>query len=356
MTTQLTEAEASSSDVPNHAAAKPASSPAMPAHARRSYPEWLVLAALVIVMATQLWTSVRQLSITSDEIDHLHAAYRYLQCNDFGWNPEHPPLVKIVAALPLIAMRINDPIAQRLRPGKQQGDRFCRGSRLCVRQSGNRMLTAARWAVSLFTVLLLLTVWFFARRMFGLPVAMICGVLVAFDPNILANGALVTTDVAAALAFLLAVYALYCYSTEPNFTRLLASAWRRALHYARNIRRSCWQLSLPAGAVPDAIIFGRIDLGGRRLLRCAVTLLAVAAIALRSALGWLRISLRGTTRRGGDLEPAAVADGLTAWWRPGRSRNCQRCIFCRRRIWLDCRTCWSSLKWETRRSCSEGST
>src|SRR5581483_4067783 len=75
----------------------------------RRYIAPLTLAALIVIMITQLWTSVVQLSITSDEIDHLHAAYRYWQCNDFGWNPEHPPLVKIIAALPLLAMHINDP-------------------------------------------------------------------------------------------------------------------------------------------------------------------------------------------------------------------------------------------------------
>ncbi len=295
MTTQLTEAEASSSDVPNHAAAKPASSPAMPAHARRSYPEWLVLAALVIVMATQLWTSVRQLSITSDEIDHLHAAYRYLQCNDFGWNPEHPPLVKIVAALPLIAMRINDPIAHACGLANSKEIDFVAGHDF-VFANPESMLTAARWAVSLFSVLLLLTVWFFARRMFGLPVAMICGVLVAFDPNILANGALVTTDVAAALAFLLAVYALYCYSTEPNFTRLLAIGLATGFALCAKHSMILLAIILPVVLFTDAIIFGRNDLG-RRLLRCAVTLVAVAAIAF--VVLWAGYGFRYAARPGG---------------------------------------------------------
>jgi len=71
--------------------------------------EWLLISALVVLMLAQMWTSIRRLSVTSDEIDHLHAGYRYLQCNDFGWNPEHPPLVKLIAALPLLAMHIKDP-------------------------------------------------------------------------------------------------------------------------------------------------------------------------------------------------------------------------------------------------------
>jgi len=70
--------------------------------ARTRWLSWphLVLALLAIVMLAQMWTSVSRLSITSDEADHLHSGYRYLQCRDFGWNPEHPPLVKMLAALP----------------------------------------------------------------------------------------------------------------------------------------------------------------------------------------------------------------------------------------------------------------
>ena len=104
----------------------------MPHAAQKNWPEWVVLSALVVVMLAQLWTSVVQLSITSDEIDHLHAAYRYWQCNDFGWNPEHPPLVKIVAGLPLQFMKINDPFAQRLRRPTSKADDFVVGHAFLV--------------------------------------------------------------------------------------------------------------------------------------------------------------------------------------------------------------------------------
>ena len=64
---------------------------AMEARIRTTSWQWIILAALVVVMLAQMWTSVYQLSVTSDEADHLHAGYRYLQCRDFGWNPEQPP-------------------------------------------------------------------------------------------------------------------------------------------------------------------------------------------------------------------------------------------------------------------------
>jgi hypothetical protein len=170
--------------------------------------EWAVPLALALIMLAQLWGSVVQLSITSDEIDHLHAAYRYWQCNDFGWNPEHPPLVKIVAGLPLQFMHNNDPIPHACGLPTNKATDFVLGHAF-VFSNPERMLTSARFAVSLFAILLLLSVWFFARETFGLPVAIISGVLIAFEPNVLAHGALVTTDVAAALGILLATYTAY---------------------------------------------------------------------------------------------------------------------------------------------------
>ena len=56
----------------------------------------LVLCGLALLLGVQLIAAVRQWSITSDEINHLHAGYRYLTCGDFGWNPEHRPLLKLL--------------------------------------------------------------------------------------------------------------------------------------------------------------------------------------------------------------------------------------------------------------------
>jgi len=265
------------------------------AAARTNWLEWVILPTLVVVMIAQLWTSVTQLSITSDEIDHVHAAYRYLQCNDFGWNPEHPPLVKIVAALPLMAMTVHDPIPHACGFPDSKADDFIAGHAFVFANSES-VLTAARFAVSIFAILLLITVWFFARKLFGTPVAIICGVLVAFDPNFLAHGALVTTDVAAALGFLLALYALYCFAIEPNSTRLLALGL--ATGFALCVKHSTILLAviLPALLLADALLAGRHELG-RRMLRGTGALLAVGAIAV--VVLWASYGFRYAARPGG---------------------------------------------------------
>ena len=40
---------------------------------------------------------------------HLYAGYQHWRARDFGVNPEHPPLVKLVAAIPLLGMELKQP-------------------------------------------------------------------------------------------------------------------------------------------------------------------------------------------------------------------------------------------------------
>ena len=254
--------------------------------------EWVILLALAVAMVAQLWTSVVQLSITSDEIDHLHAAYRYWQCNDFGWNPEHPPVVKIVAGLPLQFMRINDPMSHACGLPNSKAADFVIGHAF-IFANPEAMLTAARFAVSIFSILLLLTVWFFARKMFGLPVAVICGVVIAFDPGVLAHGALVTTDVGASLGMLLAIYAAYCYAIEPTRTRLLALSLAVGLALCLKHSMILLAVIVPAVLFTDTALLNRRNFS-RTLARQAVGLAAVAVIALAAL--WASYGFRYAAR------------------------------------------------------------
>src|SRR5437899_1042256 len=75
----------------------------------RSY-RWAYVSAvliLLIVLALELVFSIRQQSQTIDEGQHIFAGYQYWQHRDFGSNPEHPPLVKLAAAVPLLFLHLN---------------------------------------------------------------------------------------------------------------------------------------------------------------------------------------------------------------------------------------------------------
>src|SRR5436189_697132 len=65
----------------------------------------LAAAALVAFIALALGDLLTA-SPTSDETAHLAAGYSYLVTYDYRLNPEHPPLAKMFAALPLLGMRV----------------------------------------------------------------------------------------------------------------------------------------------------------------------------------------------------------------------------------------------------------
>ena len=64
---------------------------------------------LLLVFLGELTFSIRQQSLSWDEGDHIFAGYMSWKKVDFGINPEHPPLVKALAAIPLLPMHLKAP-------------------------------------------------------------------------------------------------------------------------------------------------------------------------------------------------------------------------------------------------------
>ncbi len=195
------------------AAAQPATPPR--AAGVRPWLEWAVPAACCLVLLAQMLWSVRQVSQTADESTHLYAGYRYLKCGDTGFSPEHPPLAKIVAAAPLLAENFS---VDCRTPTQDEARASLRWLYSNDWQSG---LARARAAISVFALALCLLVWIVARRMFGIGAAVIATVLLAFDPNLIAHGALVTTDTVVAFTLFFAVYAFYLWMSNRSPAWLL---------------------------------------------------------------------------------------------------------------------------------------
>ena len=65
----------------------------------------LFVGLLLTAMLLQAVLSMRLLSATTDETAHLPSGYSYLETGDLRLNPQHPPLIKLLAALPLLALR-----------------------------------------------------------------------------------------------------------------------------------------------------------------------------------------------------------------------------------------------------------
>jgi len=147
----------------------------------RWFPAFCVALLLAVLMA-QLAFSLRRETQTWSEACHLFAGYSYWTRADFGMNPEHPPLVKLLAALPLWPMSIRVP---------EVGDR---NFKVEASSPGSSSFTPTTPTRSCFAPLLLALLVFVAtREMFGNAPAFVALALLVFDPNLLAHGALVTT-------------------------------------------------------------------------------------------------------------------------------------------------------------------
>lgn len=169
------------------------------------------LALLCIALfAFQLWLHATSTSATTDEPVHLMAGHRHLHCADFAFNPEHPPLLKELAALPLQGMDIRMPDGLRCDVGlTPKAESFRLGAQFLADNGGDRVLVPARLMAALLAVLLALLVWLASRRMFGAWTAAATTGLLAMEPVMVAHGSLVTTDMAITATTFLSVLAMY---------------------------------------------------------------------------------------------------------------------------------------------------
>jgi len=182
--------------------------------------EILALCLLLIVLSLQLFFSVRRESQTWDEANHIFTGYRSWTHADFGLNPEHPPLVKLLATAPLLWLPLKSP---ELQGRFFKEDAFLRGKEFLYQNDADRILARTRMAAAILTLLTALVVFFGTREMFGTGAAFIALTLLTFDPNLLAHGALITTDVGLACFMFLSVYLYYRFLKSPSALRLIAA-------------------------------------------------------------------------------------------------------------------------------------
>jgi 4-amino-4-deoxy-L-arabinose transferase-like glycosyltransferase len=175
---------------------------------------------LLALLAGELALSVQRQSQTFDEACHIFAGYRSWKNFDFGINPEHPPLVKLVAAIPLLGMPLKAPAVSR---DYFKFVEYTGGREFLYANDADTVLFRARLAVAIFTLLLALSVFFVSRSMWGDGPALLALVLLVFDPNVLAHGALVTTDMGVTFGLFLAIGSFYLYQKKPSWLRLLGA-------------------------------------------------------------------------------------------------------------------------------------
>ena len=233
----------------------------------------------LIVISAQLYFSVRRESQTWDEANHIFTGYRSWTHADFGLNPEHPPLLKLLATTPLLWSRQKSPALEE-RYFKE--DAFLRGKEFLYQNDPEKILARTRTFAASLTLLAALVVFFGTREMFGRGAAFISLALVTFDPNLLAHGALITTDVGLACFMFLSVYLFYRFVKSPSALRLIMAGVAVGLvlavkHTGLLVLPILFLLSL------SEIIFNVVE--RKKIGRDALKLLG--SLALITLIGWV---------------------------------------------------------------------
>jgi 4-amino-4-deoxy-L-arabinose transferase-like glycosyltransferase len=185
----------------------------------------LIASFLLLLMFVLAVFSMKDDSLTMDELAHLPAGYSYLTQRDMRLNPEHPPLIKDLAAFPLLFIKnINFP-KEIDAWQKDVNGQWAFGNNFLFHQN-NPALEMIFWArIPMILLLILLGFFIFkaAKEIWGPKTALLSLFFYTFSPTFLAHGRLVTTDVAAAFAFFIGIYFFVKALKNPNSKNIIFS-------------------------------------------------------------------------------------------------------------------------------------
>jgi 4-amino-4-deoxy-L-arabinose transferase-like glycosyltransferase len=175
----------------------------------------IVAGLLLALMAILAGGAALRESVTIDEVTHIGAGVSYLQKLELRLNEEHPPLPKVLAALPLVLRgthadysHISWTASERFFPAGL--GQWVFGEWLLTRW--NDPVTVLAWArlpMLLLTLVLGGVVFAYARRLGGNWGGLLCLSVYISSPVFLTFGPLVHTDIAVTLFSLLA---LWCFA------------------------------------------------------------------------------------------------------------------------------------------------
>jgi len=167
-----------------------------------------VLCAFAVVFIALTVGSYTQKSATADEPQHLTAGYTALRLHDYRIDPEHPPFLRMWAALPLLAMP--DVRLDTNTVSWQTGQDWPFSHHFLYElNDADRLLYRARFMTVVLGIALGLLIFSWAHELFGFWTAATVLALYCLEPNILAHSGLVTTDLGVTCFIFGALYFLW---------------------------------------------------------------------------------------------------------------------------------------------------
>jgi hypothetical protein len=182
-----------------------------------------IVAGIITFFAVVSILNANNDSATFDEVAHIPAGYSYVSQHDTRLNPEHPPLIKDLAGLPLLFLNLNFDTTQPFWTGELPGvwdeGQWAAGRHLLYEAGNNPDLIIfwARLPIVLLSIIFGLFLFKWGKEIGGTLAGLFVLTLYAFDPNILGHNHFVTTDLGVAAFLTFAFYYFLRFLKYPSW-------------------------------------------------------------------------------------------------------------------------------------------
>jgi len=183
---------------------------------------WAVVVLLLAVHSAFLAYSAYVHSPTLNEPAHLAAGIRHWQFGEFDLYRVNPPLVRMIAALPVLAAGVKVDSSWLYQDPAVRTD-FIAGDNL-IAANGERsflLFMIARWACIPFTWIGGVVCFLWARDLYRSLAGILATTLWCFSPNILAHASLITPDAPATALFVAACYLFWRWLRSPGWEQAI---------------------------------------------------------------------------------------------------------------------------------------
>ncbi len=184
-------------------------------------PDWAILLTFFALILLQAVPSLQQESLTFDELLRQLPGYLHLTGGEYRIHTEHPPFIKMLTALPLLLLDVKVP---------PPPETWTESSRwqfaydfLYVANDADRLTLLGRLAVLPLMMLLGLFIFRWSKELFGRGAAILALFLYSFEPNVLAHGRLMNTDLGVACFLFLTLYFFSRMLREVTLGRVLSA-------------------------------------------------------------------------------------------------------------------------------------
>lgn len=187
-------------------------------------PTAILVFVLLAILFSQTIFSMKVKSPTYDEPSHLISGHLALSKRYFHLGAEHPPLIKSLAAFPLLFTDIPTPdTTEKL----SRENWFLFGEKLLYQPENNvdQIVFLGRLPIVFLSALLGFYVFLWARNTYGEKSGLLALLLYVFSPNILAHSRLVTTDLGSTCFLFIASYHFRNYLVAPSTRKLLLAGF-----------------------------------------------------------------------------------------------------------------------------------